>query len=229
MKSVRVSLARAVILAATLVSVSALPASATVVFDSFDAGVTFHPADNLVAATVSRSNGGPIESTRLAAHFTVTGGNYALTSITVPISEQKDVPDDIHRLRITTDVGGSPGATLEVLSENQGVWPTITNPFTTATTLLSTTHPVLLDGASYWVVSEPTSVPGGGNFFVEFRWSMSTSGPQVTVQQQGGGGELPSDPWPGGGGTARMALRVDGTATTDVIAGSWGRIKHMYR
>ena len=111
--------------------------------------------------------------TRLAVRFTVTGGSYALTSVKVPISEQKDVPDDVHRVRLTTDVAGSPGTTLEVLSENQGIWPTISSPFTTATTLSSASHPLLLDGAAYWIVSEPTSTPGGGNFFVEFRWSMN--------------------------------------------------------
>src|SRR5262245_29829652 len=40
--------------------------------------------------------------------------------------------------RLTADAAGAPGATIEILSENQGIWPNAANPFTTTTTLAST-------------------------------------------------------------------------------------------
>jgi hypothetical protein len=97
---------------------------------------------------------------RAAAQFTVAGGDYHLTSVRLPISTQGSTPGDFLRVRLAVDDGGAPGSTLEILSQNQS-WPATSNPFTTATTLTSSLHPLLSNGASYWIVTELTSFPGG--------------------------------------------------------------------
>ncbi|MFO1487826.1 MAG: LamG-like jellyroll fold domain-containing protein [Verrucomicrobiota bacterium] len=183
-------------------------ASAAVIFDNFDVGGGFHPQDYLTAASVNTTSS--TNGVRSAAQFTVTGGNFNLTSITLPISVSSTVPGNFLRVRLTTDVVGSPGSTLEVLSENQSIWPNLSNPFTTATTVPSTTHPLLSNGAKYWIVTEPTSVPAGANAVVSYRWSDNTNGTTVPIRQESEGG-LPSDPWNGYNGSNSVAFRVEGT------------------
>src|SRR5262245_44678569 len=128
-------------------------AGATVIFDSFAPGGGFHPQENSGAAFSMLDDPFPPTGIRAAARFTVTGGSSQLTSITLPISVQRNTGMNILRVRLAADNGGVPGTTLEVLSENQDIWPTLTNPFTTTTTLNSVTHPMLLNGSSYWIVT----------------------------------------------------------------------------
>jgi len=130
-------------------------ANAAVIFDSYDAAGTFHATDNLVAASVYEDF--MTNTVRLAVQFRVNCSDFALDSITLPISVQKNVADNVLRVRLAQDAGGAPGATVEVLSLNQGIWPAFTNPFTNQTTLLSAAHPILSEGSDYWIVTEPTA------------------------------------------------------------------------
>jgi hypothetical protein len=101
---------------------------------------------------------------------------------------------------------------LEVLSENQNIWPTGTNPFSTTTTLTSTAHPLLSQGSSYWIVTELTSLPSfGTSSIIDYRWFRNTSGTTVPVVQQQADGGLPTDPWSTGGNffQSNVAFRVD--------------------
>ncbi len=186
------------------------PGQAATIFDSFEAGGTFHPQYNIVAAYGRTDDVGRSSATRFAVRFTVTDTS-RLTSITVPISYQGDTPATL-RVRLTEDAGGYPGATLEVLSENQS-WPAFANPFTTKTTLTSVARPVLDAGAGYWIVTELTSFPAG---WADYRWYVTTSGPSVPILQQStSDGSLPSDPWTGYSGNDRVPLLVEG----DVLPG----------
>src|SRR5262245_10194053 len=118
---------------ALLFAVAAV-ARATVVFDNFDATGGFHPTDNISAIKVRLDAVTHLRTLRRAVQFTVTGGDLALTSIALPISTDGPTPGDYLRVRLTSDDAGTPGTTLEVLSEDQGIWPQISNPFTTITT-----------------------------------------------------------------------------------------------
>jgi hypothetical protein len=113
------------------------------------------------------------------------------------------------RVRLTEDAGGVPGATLEVLSENEAIWPAYSNPFTTTTTLTSQSQPLLLDGASYWLVTEPTAIPAADPGLVDYRWYANTGGTTVPVLQQTSAG-LPADPWNSATVPIAAAIRVEG-------------------
>src|SRR5262245_30202060 len=132
-------------------------AGATIIFDSFDAGSAFNPNHALVGALLSRQS--PVLAIRYAVRFVVTGDDDALASITLPVSVGSNVPDHVLRVRLTSDAGGMPGTTLEILSENQEIWPPTVPPFSTITTLTSTAQPRLANGSSYWIVIEPTAFP----------------------------------------------------------------------
>jgi hypothetical protein len=91
-----------------------------VILDTFDPGGTLHPQNNLVAAAGHDLQLAD-DASRMATQFTipVTGGNYQLTSITLPISVQGTVRWTL-RVSLTRDESGFPGATpLEVPSVNQ--------------------------------------------------------------------------------------------------------------
>lgn len=182
---------------------------AAIIFDNFDLDGGFHPEFNLVAAD-ARDDFLGSSSTRLAAQFTVTGDDYNLSSITLPISFQGSGPNDTLRVRLTEDTAGTPGTTLEVLSENQAIWSPFSNPFTTTTTINSAINPLLSEGSSYWIITELTSFVESGQF-VDYRWSLNTTGTTVPfLQQQKVGGGLPSDPWTGSSGNFHLAFRVEG-------------------
>jgi len=162
---------------------------------------------------------------RAAASFSVNQ-DITLESVTLPISEGS--PEPRLRVRLAEDAGGAPGLTLEVLSENEGVWPTIANPFSTTTTLASTVKPDLLQGVTYWLVTEPTelcALDSGGSR--DYRWFHNTTGDLVTVRQQTSVDQLPEDPWPGSEATGSLAFRVEG-ATSEPNAvpslSSWGLV-----
>lgn len=191
------------------------PPVPVVVFDTFAPDGTFHGTFNMGTTTVDRTL--PISNvSRAAARFTVNGGSCTLGSIKLPISvSSSGAPPstNILRVRLTTDAGGAPGTTLEVLSEN-AAWPPWADPFTTATTLVSSSQPTLLGGSSYWIVTEPTTFfpEGPDNFTVVYRWSHNSSATPVAIRQQSAQGALPSDPWPGSAGSSNLALRVNANA-----------------
>ena len=185
---------------------------ADIVFENFDAGGGFSATDNTVAVA-SRDGGGlgGGQATRLAVRFTVVGGNFTLDSLDLPISYQGDVEgNDVMRVRITQDVG-TPGATLETLSSGENIWPTFTNPFSTITNLESSSNPLLENGQSYWIVTEPTEFGAGA----DYRWFQNTSGNDVRIIQQQQSGGLPSDPWPSSNSFNPLAFRVNGTAVPE--------------
>jgi hypothetical protein len=180
-----------------------------VVFDSFDPGGTFHPQNNLVAAYAPSSIG--TQAIRAAARFTVTGKDVYLSSVTLPISvAQFGTTTNVLRVRLTTDGGGVPGTTLEVLSLNQGIWPAFANPFTNKTTLVSATWPRLSQGSNYWIVTEPTALPTNSASYVDYRWFDNTTGVQLPIRVQESIGKIPTDPWSGANSTQALALRVEG-------------------
>ena len=189
-------------------------ARADVIFDNFDPGGGFDPVSSWNAAYVQDTTLSGYASLRAGVRFTVSGGSFTLDSITLPISLQRDVADNILRVRLADDGGGMPGATLEVLSENQDIWPPPANPFVTTITLTSSLHPLLNDGATYWIVTEPTAVPAGpAPYNVSVRWFRNTVGGSVLVRQQVEMTQdvLPTDPWTGTQNSVNMAFRVEGT------------------
>lgn len=190
-----------------------MEARADVIFDAFDTQVGgFHPTDNLVAARVDDSFLGLV-SIRAAVRFSVVGRSYALDSVSLPIAVSGNIPDDIVRVRITNDVGGAPGVTLEVLSDGEDIWPPLTNPFTTVTTLLSTTHPLLEANQSYWIVVEPNAIPAASPPYVAgASWFENSTNNAVPALQQQTFGALPADPWPGSTFDFAAAFRVEGTS-----------------
>jgi hypothetical protein len=199
---------------ATLLAVISIARSAGVIHDSFDAGGTFDPQNNLGAALANIMLPAT-NALRAAAQFTVGCDDFHLASVTLPISVSKyGTTADLLRVRITGDAGGMPGATLEVLSQNQTNWPAISNPFTNKTTLFSLTTPLLSQGSNYWIVTEPTAFPTGGQAIVDYRRFYSTNRPLVTARQQESLGALPTDPWPGGATALPLAFRVEGTPVT---------------
>jgi hypothetical protein len=191
-----------------------------VVFDSFDPGETFNPQNNLGAAFARNFPG--TNALRAAARFTVTGKDVYLSSITLPISVALyNTTTNVLRVRITTDSGGMPGTTLEVLSQNQGIWPVITNPFTNKTTLVSAKWPHLFQGSNYWIVTEPTAFPTNSNSSVDFRWFDNTNGVQLPIRQQQSFGTLPTDPWSGVNSTQALALLVEGVPVPTLSIQVW--------
>ncbi len=178
-----------------------------IIFDNFDEGGGFHPQSNSGAASASINPPFTFAS-RAAVQFTVTGRDFTLNSITLPISVDKaQAEPDVFQVRLTEDNGGVPGTTVEVLSSNGSQWPALANPFTTATTLTSSGHPVLLQGRSYWIVTELTALPAQS---VDCRWFVNTSGNEVPFRQQQAQDALPADPWGGSQVANDVAFRVEG-------------------
>ena len=200
-------------------------ASADVLVDTFDVGGGFHPDYYSVAATGRDMPPFGFDAMRSAVRFSVSGGDATLTSVTLPVSFQ-GVGTNL-RVRITSDAGDMPGTTLEVLSENASIWPVGASPFTTTTTVTSTTHPTLTDGASYWLVLELTSMPTAPASS-GYNWSVNHSGVTTEFRQQRSMGSLPTDPWSGSVGPQAVAFRVEGSrlllngtvCTTDESCGS---------
>lgn len=204
-------------------------AQASVIVDTFDPGGGFSSSSADLAAYVLRvpdshfasaespGRANILFSSRSAAKFTVAAGSYSLSSITMPIGVNRSVPTAaVLRVRFTADAGGVPGTTLETLSASQDIWPPVEGPFATTTTLLSTAHPALVGGNSYWIVTEPTPQPLGPNTYVEYYWFWNTSGTTVPVITQDSEFQVPADPWPTTSTNAQRAFRVEGAATTGV-------------
>jgi hypothetical protein len=180
---------------------------AGVIFDNFDEGGGFHPQYYSGAASAMIDPMFTFTS-RAAAQFTVTGRDSTLNSITLPVSVDKaSGAPNVFQVRLTEDNGGVPGTTIEVISSSDTQWPPSANPFTTTTTLTSTGHPVLLQGRSYWIVTELTALPAQ-NF--DSRWFYNTTGNEVPFRQQQAEGSLPVDPWDGSLLASNIAFRVEG-------------------
>jgi len=94
---------------------------------------------------------------RLAAGFTVRGGDFRLESISLPIAEEGPA-GNLLRVGLLENSDGMPGNVLEWLSVGQA-WPPAVSPFKTLTTLPSTVHPTLHSNAQYWIVAEIAVMP----------------------------------------------------------------------
>ena len=121
--------------------------------------------------------------------FTVTRATYALDFITLPISFQGN--GAYLRVRLATNNNNQPGTTLEVLSDGQNIWPSY--PLNSAVQLASTTHPTLVLGQSYWIVTELRTTPIGS---ATYRWHTNSCGLNLPLLYDSAfGGGLPTDPW----------------------------------
>jgi len=203
-----------VVVTIPIISVMTLNFTRTpLIFSSFDPGGGFSPQSNSVAAGEypGPSNPPPPPPTmtrRAAAEFTVSGGNYNLNAVTLPIGFQGNGGQGHLTVLLAADNGGAPGATVEVLSQDQSIWPAFTNPFTTATTLNSAMHPLLSNGASYWIVTELDSLTGETQ---DYRWFENTSGTTTLFRWEPASGGLPSDPWTGFSGQENVAFSIEAT------------------
>jgi hypothetical protein len=194
---------------------SAAAARADVLVDTFDAGTTF--GGTSAEAAESQFGGGSGLGLRLAVRFTVPSTSsvgYTLDSIVVPLSQNLvNVSQNLLRVRIAADSGNglSPGATLEVLSQNQPV-PNVSTPFTAVTTYPSSAHPMLAPGGRYWIITELTARPSSsGSFLAEYRWWQSASGASSVYVEEVTNGLPPTDPWPSSTTSLNAGFRVTGT------------------
>ncbi len=183
-------------------------AQAAIIYDNFDPGGGFDTGPAIApAASAQATVFAPIVDVyRSAVQFTVSGGNYTLDSMSLAIQKSDGSPD-LLRIRLLTDSAGAPGSTLETLSENQAIWPTVA-PIS-ATTLLSTLHPLLSNGVSYWIVAE-LSGPTEDAFY---SWKFNTTGTKTghrTDVESTTFGSPPTDPW-GSAFQQNIAFSVSGT------------------
>jgi hypothetical protein len=182
-------------------------AQAAEVFNNFDSGGGFHPQFYAASAQYV-----PIfldtSTLRAAAEFTVSGDNYNLDMIKLPISFQGTGKPHL-RVLLAENATNAPGATLEVLSENQPVWPGFSNPFSTVTTLNSTIHPLLTAGKSYWIVTELSAIDG--TLSQQFSWFHNIGGTTVPFKFQYTSGGLPTGPLTGTLSSQPVAFSVTGT------------------
>jgi len=187
------------------------PARANVIVDHFHPDSTFSPTNNVVAASATNLSGNFV-GVRAAAKFTVTGSDYHLLSVTLPLSYQKNAAG-LLRIRLTEDAGNAPGNTVEVLADSILPRP-FANPFTGTIVLRSSGHPYLVNGASYWIVTELNRMPTlSTEQFVDFRWFDNTTHVATTFRQQQTSGSLPTDPWSGVVSSAN-GVRSGATTTT---------------
>src|SRR5436190_6697883 len=83
-------------------------ADAAVLFDSFNPDGSFNSQAAFGAAAISVGFG-PTNGSRAAARFTVTGGDYTLDTITLPLATSQHTGGDLLRVRVVTSVGDAPG------------------------------------------------------------------------------------------------------------------------
>lgn len=183
-------------------------AHAAIIFDNFDPGGGFDTGPSNSYATGAQMTFVPVVDTyRSAVQFAVSGGNYTLDTMSLAIQKSNGTPD-LLRIRLTTDSAGVPGTTLETLSENQAIWPTVA-PIS-ATTLTSLLHPLLTNGASYWIVAELS----GPTEDASYAWKFNTTGTKTGYQSDSDsnvGGFSPPDPWNGAITQQNIAFSVSGT------------------
>jgi hypothetical protein len=141
---------------------------------------------------------------RSAVRFTVPSTqSYTLDSVVVAVGQAlANVSENLLRVRVAADdgTGNRPGATVEVLSENEAV-PGVANPFSSPTTFVSTTHPQLSAGVRYWIVLELTAWPSAtaNAWNVTYSWyEGSGTAPTIShqVQQNEFTPALPVGAWP---------------------------------
>lgn len=119
---------------------------AGVVFNTFGPGDTFNPLVGNTAAWIQTTTFGK----GVAAAFSVNGGNYVFDSVTVALDFNG--PNSKMNLLILQDSAGAPtGALVETVTSDLGAVSNMAQ----VVTLDSSLHPVLANGARYWLVLEP--------------------------------------------------------------------------
>ena len=106
-----------------------------------------------------------------------------------------------------------------MLSENENIWPANTLPFSTTTTLLSSTNPLLEDGVSCWVMMDTTVAPNTLPLVsvASYRWFINntlTTTPYLSDSDTTG--SFAVDPWTGANNLEHVAFRVEGEPTAAV-------------
>ncbi|MEZ6059980.1 MAG: choice-of-anchor R domain-containing protein [Planctomycetaceae bacterium] len=187
---------------------------AAIVFDNYDPG-------GAAGASVYRAAGGssaPILGSsykRSAAAFTVSGNDFRLTAVTLPVTfAGPPAFNQSLEVRLAADEMGMPGNTLEILDDSSILWPN-DSPFLAENTRLeSALNPLLINGGTYWIVLEPTrTLISGTTSNYDYNWALNTTGQSVSVLSQSRRGGFPVDPWTDAAIERPLAFRVEGTAT----------------
>ncbi len=174
-----------------------------VIYDNLDPGDGYSTIDATAASTSSPFDA---QSRRLAARFEVGDVDRTLESVTLPIVEQNISSGGGLRISIAEDSAGLPGTVIEVLSENESIWPGLAPVLTT---VASTTNPTLAMGSTYWILAEPTS----SSAVTVYNWYHNSGGVPVTTIQQVSLGGVPTDPWTGTIQPLPLGFRVNGPQT----------------
>jgi hypothetical protein len=192
------------------------PVKAGVIVDTYDVGGGLHGADNAAVASVINDGFFGTSAVRGAVKFNITGSDYQLSSIKLPISFQGTEPNNYLKVSVARDSFGIPGDILEVLSDGQNIWPGFANPFSVSTELISVSKPLLSSGQGYWIIIEPTSTLPMSFTNVDYIWYASASGPYSdSIQEQAFNTGLPSNWSAGNFYSVRAAFRVEGTAVPE--------------
>jgi len=187
--------ARQCVLAAALVLVAGLPASALggVVYSNFGPGNSY----NMGAVwQVDATNG-------YANQFTATA-NFTFTDAIIPMIQEQGT--NLYQVSLASDSAGSPGAILETIDLN-GV---VTSP-QSLITVTSSLHPTLSAGLSYWlIVSAPDTGTIGGFY-------MNSIGDVQNNNFAFSNTNTPLGPWTIlNAGADRPAFEIDGTLLSPV-------------
>lgn len=196
-----------------------LPALATTIFDTFEAGNLYHPAYySSISYDPSSSPYGYEEDLDLAFAFTPVGNDYELSSIDLALSIRGG--DNEIDIRIMSDAGGIPGTTIEFWHVSGQVpgYPGVFGPVTVSSNI----NPILNMGVTYWVL---VSASGPGQTSID--WHQNTIGHTGLAAfrdlTDGVGSWMPVN-------DLSLAMRVSGRV--EVVANEqsdWGGIKALYR
>jgi len=211
---------RILVFCCTLVLVVAASAAmATTIFDNFGVGDDYHPDFyTSIGYNPSQPPYGSEYDLDSAMAFTVAGGNFELTTITVPLSIRSG--DNEVDIRIMTDDGGQPGTTLEYWHVSGQVpgYPGVFAPIIVSSNI----KPILTMGDTYWVF-----VSASGPSQTSLDWHLNTvgyTGPGAQRTMNDGVGN-----WNVFGNfetTMGVTGRIDVVSDESVL---WGGVKALYR
>jgi hypothetical protein len=199
--------------------VAASAAMATTIFDNFGFGNDYSPDSYLsVSYYPSYPPYGVVYDVDTAMAFTVTGGDFELSTIAVALSIRGG--DNEVDIRIMTDAGGIPGTTMEFWHVSGQVpgYPGVFAPVTVSSNI----KPILTVGETYWVF---VSASGPSNTSLD--WHLNTVGytglgAQRTMNDGVGNwnalGNFPA--------TMRVTGRLDVVGAEGVL---WDGVKALYR
>ncbi len=211
---------RTIVFFCTMVLVLAASAAmATTIFDNFGPGDDYYPAFySSIGYNPSQPPYGNVYDLDTAMAFTVVGGDFELTTISVPLSIRGG--DNEVDIRIMTDNAGMPGTTMEYwhVSGQVASYPGVFPPVTVSSSI----KPILTMGETYWVfisASGPTST--------SLDWHLNTMGyvgqGAHRTRIDGVGSWTVFDSFET---TMRVTGRIDVVSDESVM---WGGVKALYR